>query len=73
MRINDEEKLETFDIGVELGKLGNSGVLPPRTASACGQAAWMLKAMREIVLNPELSDAAIVEKLKLILSRHHEG
>lgn len=65
------EKLEIYDICVELRKLAQTPLVQ-RTADACAQAASLLEIMRETIITSSSNDLT-VEKLKEILSRQGEG
>ena len=60
-------------------QLANSRDLPKHTSDACSQAAWLLIAMREIVLSVPPSGYTFEEvkpamdRLKEIMKEQHEG
>lgn len=74
-----EEAIEIADIRKELLKLANSGILPKRSSDACAQAAWLLIAIREIVLSIPYSGftceqaESAMTRLKDIMVQQQEG
>jgi hypothetical protein len=74
-----EEAIEIADIRKELLNLANSHSLPKRASDACGQAAWLLIAMREIILSVPFAGYTFeqvqpaMDRLKEIMKDQHEG
>ena len=66
--------METYDICVELNKLASAGILDPRAATACADAASLLPRLREVILGTDERDSNLkIARLKEILAQHQEG
>jgi hypothetical protein len=73
-----EDAIETASIRRELIKLANSGTLSKDASAACVQAAWLLMAMREVILSVPFEGYTFEEvkpamdALKKIMTYQHD-